>query len=361
MALAAFVLYPADLAGWVEENLQQKRQADLPKSSPGPDLPQTSTLRSVSPVQQLAPVAVFLPAADLAQYRQQLLELINADRKDHALFPVALGNNGAAQGHAEDMLRHDYISHWDPLGLTPYMRYTLAGGESYEAENVALGYGSRSTAESLAEAQESLMNSPGHRRNILDKWHNRVNLGIACSESACAVVQQFESDYVLFSVQPTISNGILRFAGDLKGDFTLQGADLWYDQPPHSLTPGQLDATYSYFAGQQPATFLRKPPGENSYYSENSAQHAYQRSVDPYSLDPNIPRSSTSGKSLTNKLKAVPWTTATTWRDSGQTFEIEANISSVLNDLGPGVYTLIIWGNAGGESVPLTKFSLFMG
>ncbi len=361
MALAAFVLYPAALSGWVEENLQQQEQVDLPTSSPGFDSPPTSTLRPVSPAQQIGPAGDSLPASQLEQYRRQLLDLINVDRGAHALSSVVLGNNSAAQGHAEDMLRHDYISHWDPLGLTPYMRYTLAGGEAYEAENVALGYGSQSTAESLEEAQKWLMNSPGHRRNILDKWHNRVNLGIACNGSACAVVQQFESDYVDFSVQPTISNGILRFAGALKGDFTLQGADLWYDQPPHSLTPGQLDATYSYFAGQQPATFLRKPPGENSYYPETSAEHSFQRSVDPYSLDPNIPRSSTPGKSLTNKLKAVPWITATTWIDSGQNFEIEANISSVLNDLGPGVYTLIIWGNAGGEAVPLTKYSLFMG
>ncbi len=361
MSLAAFALYPATLAGWIEENLQQQNPSDPPASSSGLDLAPASDLRPVSPVQQLGPAGGFLPASELEQYRQQLLALINADREAHSLFPVVLGNNSAAQGHAEDMLRQDYISHWDPLGLTPYMRYTLAGGEAYEAENVALGYGGKSTTESLAEAQKWLMNSPGHRRNILDRWHNRVNLGIACNESACAVVQQFESDYVVFSVQPTISNGTLRFAGELRGDFTLQGADLWYDQPPHPLTPGQLDATYSYFAGQQPATFLRKPPGENSYYPENSTQHSYQRSVDPYSLDPNNPRSSTPEKSLTNKLKAVPWITATTWRDSGQNFEIEANISSVLNDLGPGVYTLILWGNVGGESVPLTKYSLFMG
>ena len=361
MSLAAFALYPAALTGWVGENLQQQKQVDPPPSSAGLDLPPTSDLRPVSPAQQMGPVGGFLPAPELEQYRQQLLSLINADREAHASYTVVLGDNSAAQRHAEDMLRQDYISHWDPLGLTPYMRYTLAGGEAYEAENVALGYGGKSIAESVEEAQKWLMNSPGHRKNILDKWHNRVNLGIACNESACAAVQQFESDYVVFTVQPTIWNGILRFAGEMKGDFTFQGAHLWYDQPPHPLTPGQLDATYSYSAGQQPATLLRKPLGENSYYPEASVQHSYRRYVDPYSLNPIIPRSDTPEKSITNKVKTVPWITATTWGDAGQNFEIEANISSVLNDLGPGVYTLIIWGNAGGESVPLTKYSLFLG
>ena len=236
-----------------------------------------------------------------------------------------------------------------------------AGGEAYEAENVGMGYGGGSTAAAFEGAQNWLMNNPGHSGNILNKWHNQVNLGVACDKSACAAVQQFEGDYVAFSVQPTISNGILRFAGDLKGDFTFQGAHLWYDQPPHPLTPGQLDATYSYFAGQQPATFLRKPLDETSYYAEDSTEHYYQRPVDPYLLAHSIPRSSTPEHSLTNRLKTVPWITATTWRDSEQDFEVEANISSVLNDLGPGVYTLIIWGNAEGELVPLTKYSLFMG
>ncbi len=361
LTLAAFLLYPAALAGWAEDNLEQLKRPNLPRSSSGLDLSPTSVLRPVSPVERRELAGGILPAAELEQNRQHLLALINADRETNGLYPVVLGNNSAAQGHAEDMLRQDYVSHWDPRGLTPYMRYTLAGGEAYEAENAVRAYRGKSTAASLKEAQEWLMNSPGHRNIILDKWRNQVNLGVACNESACAAVQQFESDYVVFRARPTISNGILRFSGDLEGDFTFQGAHLWYDQPPLPLTPGQLDATYSYFAGQEPATFLRKPPGDNSYYPETSTQHSYQIAVDPYSLDPNLPRSSTREKSLTNKVKKVPWVTATTWRDSGQSFEVEANISSVLNDLGPGVYTLIIWGNAGGESVPLTKYSLFMG
>ena len=359
LSLAAFVLYPAAMASWLEENLQQKEIAE--PSTAAPAFSPTSELRPLSRALQVEPASSSLSVTDLDQYRLQLLGLENSDREANVLFPVVLGNNSAAQNHAEDMLRHDYISHWDTQGLTPYMRYTMAGGEAFEAENVALGYGSNTTDESLKQAQKWLMNSPGHRRNILDKWHNRVNLGVACDEFACAVVQQFESDYVSFTVRPSIWNGVLRFAGELKGDFALQGADLWYDQSPNPLTMGQLDATNSYAAGQRPATFLRKPLSGDSYYPESSAQHSYQRSVDPYSLDPNIPRSSTPQKSLIDKVNAVPWITATTWKEAGQYFEIEANISSVLNDLGPGVYTLIIWGNAGGESVPLTKFSLFMG
>ena len=40
----------------------------------------------------------------LAELRLFTLQLINKDRIDHGLSPVALGSNPAAQSHAEDML-----------------------------------------------------------------------------------------------------------------------------------------------------------------------------------------------------------------------------------------------------------------
>lgn len=47
---------------------------------------------------------------ELVQYA---LTLINEDRAEHNLPPVTLGNNIAAQRHAEDMLKYKYLSHWD--------------------------------------------------------------------------------------------------------------------------------------------------------------------------------------------------------------------------------------------------------
>jgi hypothetical protein len=300
-----------------------------------------------------------------------MLSLINEDRRRYGLSPVVLGNNTAAQKHTEERLANDYNSHWGMDGLTPYMRYTLAGGRNYEAEN---GFVSRTTwiggkdpfykrdpKEMLAEAEKSLMASPGHRENILNKWHKIVNMGIAYNNESLHLVQQFEGDYVEFSKKPTVSARILSFAGKLKAGFTLEGVGIWYDQPPHPLTLGQLDATYAYLTGQQPATFLREPLTGGSYYPDSSTRFAWEPGLDPYSLDPNTPRRHSPPLQTSRaKSKVVPWTTASIWHVSGQSFEIKADISLVLNALGPGVYTVTIWGKDQGESVPVTNYSIFV-
>jgi hypothetical protein len=202
-------------------------------------------------------------------------------------------------------------------GLSPYMRYTLAGGFNYEGENGFIywqtgGFLPISPQECLDEAEVSLMGSPGHRRNILNKWHKKVNLGIAYNWSTCTVAQQFEGDYIEFNQKPTISNGILSFTVKMKGQFTFDGVQIWYDQLPHPLTLGQLDATHSYLVGQKPATFLLKPLTGARYYLDSSATFTLESGLDPYSIDPNTPRrESPAPKTSITKSEVVPLTIAT--------------------------------------------------
>ena len=327
--------------------------ADVVASIPGP----IATLRPIETPEQVS-VPTPTPASDLVELRRYMLDLINDARQEHGLSPVTLGNNDAAQQHAEDKLRNNYSSHWGKDGLTPYMRYTLAGGTNYEAENSSgqafLRSGVRYKTETLrtllTESHEGLMKSPGHRRNILDKWHKKVNLGIACNQYTCSVVQQFEGDYVEFSEKPTITNGILRFAGSLQGGFSFYGSvQIWYDQPPHPLTLGQLDATYSYLVGgQEPAAFLLEPAPPGFYYSASDLRptiYTWQSGTDPHSVDPQQSRITFHipfRPPLRLQSKLVPQTIADIWEVSGQSFEIEADLSEVINGLGPGVYTVLI-------------------
>ena len=52
---------------------------------------------------------------------------------------------------------------------------------------------------------DGLMNSPGHRRNILDKWHKKVNIGLAWdSYNSYVGIQHFEGGYVEFDELPEI-------------------------------------------------------------------------------------------------------------------------------------------------------------
>ena len=67
-----------------------------------------------------------------------MLQLINEERVRAGVAPVVLGDNIAAQLHAESALENCFSSHWGINGLKPYMRYSLAGGYQSNAEN---GYG----------------------------------------------------------------------------------------------------------------------------------------------------------------------------------------------------------------------------
>ena len=160
-------------------------------------------------------------------------------------------------------MRRNYRSHWGADGLTSYMRYTLAGGLNREVQNVAgpdlpaedTTEGGSELRQWLTQIQQGLMDGQAHRGNILDPWHRKVNLGIACDPPACWIVQQFESGHVRFSHPPYLDGAMLTLAGNLAEGLELDGVALWYHQPTHPLTLGQLDATFSYGAGQYPAAF----------------------------------------------------------------------------------------------------------
>ena len=74
------------------------------------------------------PEAVRPPGVSHIEEKRYMLELINAERIEVGLHPVALGDNVAAQVHAEASLKYCFSSHWGIDGLKPYMRYSLAGG-----------------------------------------------------------------------------------------------------------------------------------------------------------------------------------------------------------------------------------------
>lgn len=115
-----------------------------------------------------------------------MLSLVNEARADSEIPTVKLGSNPAAQLHAEAALQGCYSAHWDRWGLKPNHRYTLTSGTGADGENASgIDYcikpwdnyrliGSMKTE--VKETMEGLMDSPGHRDNILDPAHTELNL-----------------------------------------------------------------------------------------------------------------------------------------------------------------------------------------
>jgi len=76
------------------------------------------------------------------------------------------------RAHAADMLKRGYFSHYTPEGLSPFDRMEQAGiTYLYAGENLAF-------SPNVTLAMQGLMNSPGHRENILSEHFGRVGIGV---------------------------------------------------------------------------------------------------------------------------------------------------------------------------------------
>jgi uncharacterized protein YkwD len=103
-----------------------------------------------------------------------MLVLVNLERTKRGLKALKPDPEMAvvARKHSIDMFRRGYFSHYTPEKKDPFdrmkedkVRFLTAG------ENLAL-------ARNLNMAHEGLMNSPGHRANILQPSFGRLGIGI---------------------------------------------------------------------------------------------------------------------------------------------------------------------------------------
>ncbi len=230
--------------------------------------------------------------------KKYMLELINNVRRANGLTELELGDNIAAQLHAESALKNCVSSHWGLDGLKPGMRYSLAGGYQSNGENVSgldYCYSARdrvatigSVRQKILQAHQGLMGSPGHRANILRETHRKVNIGLAWDRYNLYLAQHFEGGHVEYEQLPEISNGVLQVKGSLASDFRFTGDDalglqIYYDPPPHNLTRGQVSRTYCYDNGRQVAA-LRPPLSGGFYYPTHSFTTNQQFCPSPYDV-----------------------------------------------------------------------------
>jgi uncharacterized protein YkwD len=104
----------------------------------------------------------------------KMLELVNEERLAQGLRLLKADTTlrEVARLHAKDMFARGYFSHHTPEGLDPFDRIRKAKIKFRSAgENLAL-------APTLPIAHTGLMESPGHRKNILQPAFGRVGIGI---------------------------------------------------------------------------------------------------------------------------------------------------------------------------------------
>jgi uncharacterized protein YkwD len=119
------------------------------------------------------------PLRDTARVRASLLEQVNAARRKAGVPPLRVNPllDKAAQKHAEDMLARGYFAHESPGGGSVKERAKEAGYEWREiGENIAEGQ------LSVDEVMKGWMNSPEHRRNILERGFTDIGSGLAAGK-----------------------------------------------------------------------------------------------------------------------------------------------------------------------------------
>lgn len=114
-------------------------------------------------------------------FEQQLFDLTNAARVRHGYSALEWEDAVAvtARKHSVDMAQNDYFSHENKQGQSPFDRMKEDGIKFFGAgENLAYGQSSS------IFAHEGLMNSLGHRKNILQDKYSHLGTGVAFNEKS---------------------------------------------------------------------------------------------------------------------------------------------------------------------------------
>lgn len=139
------------------------------------------------------------PVANEAEAEQRMLELVNQDRADAGLPQLAWDERAAevARAHSREMLVTGDVAHVSQTTGTAADRVKAAGIKTAAVlENIARAYG-------VAEAEAGLMNSPGHRANLMSKSATHVGIGIIFGEEVAGRREMFVTQ-VFIRVTPKV-------------------------------------------------------------------------------------------------------------------------------------------------------------
>ena len=131
-------------------------------------------------------------AGYVSNYEEQVLTLVNAERKKEGKAPLAMDAKlrEAAKVRAEEISREGHFSHERPdrsFFFSIYDEFNIS--YAFQGENIAMGYGTP------AAVMEGWMNSEGHRENILTDEYSAIGIGCYKKEGNIYWVQLFGGNY----------------------------------------------------------------------------------------------------------------------------------------------------------------------
>ncbi len=139
---------------------------------------------------------------DPTEAAHRLFALLNRDRKAAGLPALQWDDRVAkvAQGHSEEMRRTKVVAHVSPTTGSAADRVRAAGIKTAVVlENVARAYG-------VGEAHAGLMNSPGHRANLMSATATHVGISVVLGDDVSGRRELFVTQ-VFIRIPPKVDTG----------------------------------------------------------------------------------------------------------------------------------------------------------
>lgn len=130
----------------------------------------------------VAVLLVDLEIPDPERLEQAVIAAVNRERSDRGLGELATdaGLAAVARGHSRDMVRRDFVDHVNPDGLGSGERVDLAGVRFLKlGENLHMNRGATNP---VTFAVQGWLDSPGHRRTMLDPEFVETGVGVAMAD-----------------------------------------------------------------------------------------------------------------------------------------------------------------------------------
>lgn len=156
----------------------QQPSQEVPTVKPTPSAPQTSAPTSTPDT---------TPSQGVTSEEQAMVNMVNQERAKAGLAPLAIDMSltNVAREKSRDMIRNNYFSHTSPTYGSPFdMMKQFGISYTAAAENIA-------KYNSVEGAHVGLMNSSGHRANILNGTYTHIGIGIIYSNGYYTITQMF--------------------------------------------------------------------------------------------------------------------------------------------------------------------------
>jgi uncharacterized protein YkwD len=117
----------------------------------------------------------------LVSDEQALIDLTNADRAANGVAPVQFDTDtlSIARARAESQLGTPSLNHYDANGQLVFAQLMGQANLGYSLAGENLARASSSDADVIARVEQALMQSPLHRKNILETSFHRLAIGAA--------------------------------------------------------------------------------------------------------------------------------------------------------------------------------------